>query len=164
MIRVCFVCLGNICRSPTAEGIFRHLVASAGLEDEIEIASAGTGAWHVGALPDPRSRATALGRGLRLVSRARKLEARDLDHFDYVLAMDTDNLAQITSLAGSTAPRARVSKLLAFHPERDDDDVPDPYEGGPRGFEDVFDLCAAACRGLLEHLRRVHGLDGGTGS
>ena len=111
MIRVCFVCLGNICRSPTAEGIFRQLVAQAGLEHRIEIASAGTGAWHVGELPDSRSRATAEGRGLRLVSRARRLEARDLAHFDYVLAMDGENLAQITFLAKRTPPRGTVADV-----------------------------------------------------
>ena len=160
MIRVCFVCLGNICRSPTAEGIFRQLVVEAGLGHRIEIASAGTGAWHEGEPPDPRSRATAEARGIRLESRARKLEARDLAHFDYILAMDGENLARIAALARQAPPRGRVAKLLAFHPARDAEaDVPDPYAGGTRGFEDVFDLCAAACRGLLEHLRREHGLE-----
>ncbi len=160
MVRVCFVCLGNICRSPTAEGIFLSLVREAGLEGRIEVDSAGTGFWHAGEPPDPRSAATALARGVRLESRARSLVAKDLTRFDYVLAMDGQNLAAILALARRTRPRARITRLLAFHPELPDDtDVPDPYEGGDAGFERVFDLCEAACRGLLEHLRSTHGLE-----
>jgi protein-tyrosine phosphatase len=160
VVRVCFVCLGNICRSPTAEGIFRRLVEEAGLEEEIAVESAGTGAWHVGELPDPRSRATAFARGVRLESRGRQLEAADLARLDYVLAMDGANLSAVRALARRVPPTGVVTKLLAFHPDhRAQDDVPDPYAGGVQGFDHVFDLCEAACRGLLRHIRKQHGLD-----
>jgi protein-tyrosine phosphatase len=160
VIRVCFVCFGNICRSPTAEGIFRQLVEQAGLEREIGVESAGTSGYHTGDPPDDRSLATAAARGVPLVSRGRKLDARDLMRLDYVLVMDGENLEAIQQLAGGHASPARVMKLLVFHPELpDESDVLDPYEGGPSGFDDVFDLCEAACRGLLDHIKSAHGLE-----
>jgi protein-tyrosine phosphatase len=153
-LAVLFVCLGNICRSPTAEGVFRRLVADAGLSERIAIDSAGTGGWHVGEPPDPRSVETAAARGYVLDHRARLLVAADLDRFDYVLAMDRDNLAAIERLAGGRTVRATRRLLRAFDcaAERDAE-VPDPYAGGRAGFEHVVDLCERGCRGLLEDVR-----------
>lgn len=159
MIRVCFVCLGNICRSPTAEGVMRHLVEGAGLGDHIEIDSAGTGAWHAGERADRRSRQTASQRGVELDSIARQVTVKDFTRFDYLLAMDRDNLRELHDLAPNDAARARVHLFRSFDPDAPRGaPVPDPYYGGPDGFDDVFDICEAACAGLLAHLRREHGL------
>jgi protein-tyrosine phosphatase len=157
-VRVCFVCLGNICRSPTAEGILRALVAKAGLEGRIEVDSAGTGSWHVGELPDPRTRAEARRRGLELTSRARQLRPEDFERFDYILVMDASNHADALSIAPRPGARALLERLRSFDPRAGDDlDVPDPYFGDD-GFAHVFDLCETACRHLLSHLREKHGL------
>jgi protein-tyrosine phosphatase len=159
MIRVCFVCLGNICRSPTAEGVMRRLVAEAGYEDEIEIESAGTAAYHAGELPDPRSREESLRRGIRLESRARQFQADDYARFDYVLAMDSENMDNLQSLCDGTQDRKRLHWLRSFDPaSKRTLDVPDPYYGGPSGFADVFDICEAGCRGLLAHIVDEHDL------
>ncbi len=157
-VRVCFVCLGNICRSPTAEGIFRALVEEAGLTDSIEIDSAGTAGYHEGERPDPRSRAAAEARGVRLTSRARRFSASDFTRFDYVLAMDADNERALARLAPTTEARSRVARLRRFDRKADDLDVPDPYYGGGSGFEEVFEICESACRALLEHLVAEHEL------
>jgi len=157
-ISVCFVCLGNICRSPTAEGVMRHLVARAQLGSKIEISSAGTAGYHTGELPDRRSRAAALERGIELQSRARQFAAADWDRFDYVLAMDGENFDALAAQAPRAA-RSRLRMLREFDPESEPrSDVPDPYYGGADGFEHVLDLCEAACAGLLEHIRREHAL------
>ncbi len=159
MIRICFVCLGNICRSPTADGVMCHLVDKAGLADQIEVDSAGTGAWHVGEKADARARATAKARGFRLTSRARQVNRDDFDRFDYMIAMDNINHAELLRMAPSAAMRERVFLFRSFDPESADGaEVPDPYYGGDSGFEDVFDICEAACRGLLEYLRHQHEL------
>lgn len=159
MLRVCFVCLGNICRSPTAEGIFVHLVQQAGLGDAIEIASAGTADYHVGDPPDRRAQQTARARGVALPSTGAHFVARDFGRFDYVLAMDHNNLADLQRLARTDAERQRIHLLRSFDPAAPPSaEVPDPYYGGARGFDEVFDLCEAACRGLLAHLRREHRL------
>jgi protein-tyrosine phosphatase len=157
MIRVCFVCLGNICRSPTAEGVMRKLVADAGLAAQIDVESAGTSAHHVGERPDPRSRAAARARGIDLTSRARQFEPQDLARFDYVLAADRRNLADLRALAAGRAT-THVTLLRSFDPASPSDaEVPDPYYGED-GFDDVLDLCESACRGLLAHIVREHGL------
>ncbi|MCA9649102.1 MAG: low molecular weight phosphotyrosine protein phosphatase [Myxococcales bacterium] len=152
--RVCFVCLGNICRSPTAEGVFRHLVEEAGLSGAFEIDSAGTAAYHAGESPDRRSAATARRRGVPLGGRARQFVREDFGRFDHVLAMDRANLEALRRLAPSEKARAKV-RLLRDHDPRApaEAEVPDPYYGGPDGFDDVFDICMAACRGLLDELR-----------
>lgn len=153
MIRVCFVCLGNICRSPTAEGILLHLVKEAGLSDQFQIDSAGTGGYHVGEEPDPRSLATARARGVHLPSRARKFQASDFARFDYVLAMDVENQRHLLALAPDDAARARVHLLRSFDADSPKGaGVPDPYFGEGDGFEQVFDICHAACRGFLTHV------------
>ncbi len=159
MIRVCFVCLGNICRSPTAEGMMRDLVAKADLDAHISISSAGTGAWHVGEAPDPRSAATAERRGVKLTSRAQHFNEKSFAEADYVVAMDGANLRNLHALARSDADRAKIHLMRDFDSDSPKGSpVPDPYAGGPDGFENVFDLVHAAASGLLEHLRHEHDL------
>lgn len=157
MVRVCFVCLGNICRSPTGEGVMRHLVAEAGIADQIEIDSAGTGAYHVGEQADARARATAHSRGLSLTSIARQFLERDLDEFDYVIAMDRNNLRNIERLVGGRNRRAQIHLLRSLEPDSSTDlDVPDPYYED--NFDEVFDICEAGCRALLARIREDHQL------
>src|SRR4051794_2483640 len=147
--------MGNICRSPTGEGGMRSLVREAGLEDEIEIDSAGTGGWHVGDPPDRRATAAARERGITLEGAARQVRLEDFEHYDLLLAADRENRADLLALAPDAAAREKVRLLRSFDPESDgaDLDVPDPYYGGPDGFERVLDLVEAACRGLLEEIR-----------
>jgi protein-tyrosine phosphatase len=159
-VRILFVCLGNICRSPTAEGVMRHLLSEAGLQDRVEVDSAGTGGWHVGAAPDERAAAAARRRGIALDGAARTLDVADFDRYDLILAMDADNRRDLLRLAPDDAARAKVHLLREFDPASvasaggpTDLDVPDPYYGGARGFDDVLDLVEAACRGLLETIR-----------
>lgn len=153
-VRVCFVCLGNICRSPTAEGILRRLVREAGLEGEIAVESAGTGGYHLGESPDARAAATARERGVELSGRARRFRAEDFARFDHVVAMDAANRRDLLALAPDAAARAKVSLLRDFDPASGRGaPVPDPYYGGERGFDEVFDVCHAACRALLARLR-----------
>ena len=159
MVRLCFVCLGNICRSPTAEGIMLHLVREAGLDSAIHIDSAGTGAWHAGELADARSRKVAQARGFELPSRARQFVKSDFARFDYVLAMDASNLDNLKGLASSEADRAKLSLMRSWDKEAvGSPDVPDPYYGGPKGFDEVFDMCERACQGLLTTLIERHKL------
>jgi protein-tyrosine phosphatase len=148
--------MGNICRSPTAEGVMRSLVREAGLEDEFVIDSAGTGRWHAGDPPDRRATQAARARGVTLEGAARQLRASDFDDFDLLLAMDRDNLAGIRALAPDAQAAAKARLLREFDPASagaPDLDVPDPYYGGPQGFETVLDQVEAACRGLLAELR-----------
>jgi protein-tyrosine phosphatase len=154
VLRLCFVCLGNICRSPTAEAVMRGLVARAGLQAAIEVDSAGTGDWHLGAPPDPRTRATADRRGLALDHRARLFTAADFDRFDVVLTMDHNNQRDVLRMARTPEDAAKVRLLRSYDPAAPQGaEVPDPYYGGPEGFEQVFDICEAACAALLEALR-----------
>ncbi len=155
MVRLCFVCLGNICRSPTAEAVMARLVREHRLDREIAVDSAGTGDYHVGEPPDSRSAAAARGRGVILKGRAVQFTAADFDRFDAVLAMDRRNEESLLALARDDADRAKVHLLRDFDPASPEgSEVPDPYYGGEKGFETVLDVCEAACRGLLEHLRR----------
>jgi protein-tyrosine phosphatase len=149
------VCLGNICRSPTAATLMRHRLREAGLEDRVSVESAGTGDWHVGEPFDRRAAAEARRRGMTLEGRARQFERRDFGRFDLVLAMDHENLAELRRLAPDDAARDKVRLLRSFDPASDSDDiaVPDPYFGGDDGFRHAFDLIDAACLGLVEHLR-----------
>lgn len=151
-MKVLFVCLGNICRSPTAEGVFRHKVREAGLEERIEIDSAGTGDWHVGKAPDARTRAAALRRGYDLSSlRARQVSVADFSRYDLVLAMDNANLRDLKRLRGSSG-QAELDLFLRRY-ELEIDEVPDPYYGGEDGFEQVLDLVERACDGLLTEVK-----------
>ena len=155
-LRVLFVCLGNICRSPLAEGVFRHQVKEAGLSDRFEIDSAGTSSYHIGDPPDERTTAVAQLRGVKLSGAARQLAGADLDSFDYVVAMDSDNHSAIKRLAQSGS-RAEVRMLREFDAQANGDvDVPDPYYGGARGFENVHDIVDRSCRDFLTHLREKH--------
>ncbi len=153
-VSVLFVCMGNICRSPTAHGVFRKLVEDEGLADIIVIDSAGTHAYHVGNPPDQRAQQTALYRNLDLSDlRARQTAGDDFERFDYLLAMDEDNYA----ILESSCPAGMEHKLrlfMSFAPELGIREVPDPYYGGDRGFEQVFDMIEAASEGLLEDIRR----------
>ena len=152
---VLFVCLGNICRSPTAEGVFRALVEEAGLAQRIRVDSAGTGGYHVGAPPDARAAAAAQARGYDLSTiRARKVAEQDFHEFDLILAMDEDNLMHLEGMTPE-ASRARLGLLLDYAPARRERAVPDPYYGGRNGFEQVLDLVTEACAGLLQELRRT---------
>ena len=158
-VAVSFVCMGNICRSPTAEAVMRHLVQQAGLDGAIEIDSAGTGSWHVGEARDERSRSVGLRRGMPLTGEARQFRRSDFARFDYVLALDRENLADLVRMAPDATARAKVHLLREFDPASPPQaDVPDPYYGSIDGFDLVFDICEAACRGLLDRLRRTHGL------
>ena len=153
-MKILFVCLGNICRSPTAEAVLRELAAREAPELTLEVDSAGTADYHVGQAPDPRTRAAAARRGYDLSSlRARTVEAADFEHFDLILAMDRENLKALRRRAPSHA-HERLRLLLEFSPDPAPEDVPDPYYGGPNGFEEVLDLVEAATRGLLAHLRQ----------
>ncbi|WP_354700449.1 Putative low molecular weight protein-tyrosine-phosphatase [Paraconexibacter sp. AEG42_29] len=158
MTRLLFVCLGNICRSPTGEAVMRSLVADAGLTDTITIDSAGTGAWHAGNPPDERSAQAAAGRGITLAGAARQVRPADFEDFDLLLCADASNVRDLLALlpADDVETRAKVCRLREFDPAAvtaGDLDVPDPYYGGPSGFDDVLDLVTAACEGLLGQLR-----------
>jgi protein-tyrosine phosphatase len=144
-MRILFVCMGNICRSPTAEGVMRRLIEDEGLD--IEIDSAGTGGWHVGEPPDERATLAARRRGVTLAGAARQVKASDFRRFDVLVAMDRGNLRELLDLAPDDEARAKVRLLVP------DADVPDPYYGGDRGFEDVLDMVESACRELLDELR-----------
>jgi protein-tyrosine phosphatase len=152
-VGVLFVCMGNICRSPTAEGVFRHYVESKGLIDYIHIESAGTHAYHLGEPPDPRAQKTASQRGVDLsYIRARKVLPTDIEEFDYVLAMDSDNYQNLLRIAPENHQH-KIKRLLEFAQDLPNSDVPDPYYGGNSGFDKVFDMIEAACEGLLKHIQ-----------
>jgi protein-tyrosine phosphatase len=148
-VRILFVCMGNICRSPTAEGVMRHLLAERGLDGEIEVQSAGTGGWHAGNPPDARATAAARERGITLQGEARQVTARDFEDFDLLVAMDRENLEELRAIA----PPGTEDKLRML--VADGRDVPDPYYGGPRGFEAVLDLIETASEDLLDELQRA---------
>jgi protein-tyrosine phosphatase len=153
MIKVLFVCLGNICRSPTAQGVFRKLVEEEGMHEHIQIDSAGTHAYHVGSPPDPRAQEAALRRGIDMSDLVgRKVDEGDFYIFDYILAMDESNVYHLREMA----PREEVHKVklfLDYAADISEHEVPDPYYGGAKGFEHVLDLVEAASRGLLDDIR-----------
>lgn len=154
MVRVLFVCLGNICRSPTAEGVFRKMVRDAGLAEHIRTDSAGTHAYHVGAPPDRRAQLAAARRGVDLSDlRGRQALRTDFDEFDYVLAMDEENHANLLAICPPES-RHKLSLFMSFAAGRSEQEVPDPYYGGDAGFDRVLDMIEAAATGLLERIRR----------
>lgn len=153
-VSVVFVCMGNICRSPTAEGVFRHLVRQEGLDDWITTDSAGTHAYHIGEQPDHRAQQTALSRGIDLSDlRGRKAIENDFHEFDYVLAMDDDNYRLLENICPAGL-ESKLSLFLNFSNEYSETQVPDPYYGGDQGFEHVFDLVESASHGLLQDIKR----------
>jgi|SRR5690606_6973904 len=151
-MRILFVCLGNICRSPAAEAALRDALAEAGLADSVEVDSAGTGDWHIGEPPDPRMVAAAAEAGLTLRGRARLVTREDFETADLILVMDRANLADVRALAPDDAARDKVRLFREFDDGADGDEVPDPYFGGPEGFAEVVDIVRAAARGLVRHL------------
>lgn len=156
-LSVLMVCMGNICRSPTAEGVLRHLLQAQQLDTQVRVDSAGTHAYHVGEAPDTRSQIAARQRGIELSGlRARLVVADDFKRFDYVLAMDESNLRHLLQLAGRGYQQEKVRLLLDFAPQLGLREVPDPYYGGAAGFERVLDLVEAASLGFIEHIRRQH--------
>jgi protein-tyrosine phosphatase len=153
--RICFVCLGNIVRSPLAENMFRHLAEQAGVADKYEVDSAGTGAWHVGEQPDERMRRVAKQRGFQYDGRARKFKKNDLEYFDLVVAMDGDNRSHLLSLARTAKQRAKIRLLREFDPQGGvNAPVPDPYYGGIDGFEKTYNIVERSVRSLLNALEQ----------
>jgi len=159
MIKVLFVCLGNICRSPLAEGIFKTKVKEAGLEREIMVDSAGTSGWHIGDSPDPRSIDIAWQNGIALDSYGRKAVSEDFLEFDYILAMDRDNLRDLNHLKHQVnTSRANLSLMRDFDQHHPGSDVPDPYYGGADGFRKVFEMLDRSCENLLNEIISEHKL------
>jgi protein-tyrosine phosphatase len=156
-VSVLFICMGNICRSPTAHGVFRALVEREGLSDSIVTDSAGTIAYHVGEPPDRRARETAVKRGIDLSDlRARRAISEDFECFDYLMAMDRDNYRDLMAIC-PPGYEDRLHLFMDFAPQRPEKEVPDPYYGGVAGFDRVFDMVEEASRGLLDHILQQHG-------
>ena len=154
-VRVCFVCLGNICRSPTAEGVFRHLVTEAGLADRFEIDSAGMTDYHVGEPPDHRARAAGRRAGIVIDGAARAFSRGDFARFDHVIAMDSSNVRDLGFMAPSPEAALKIRLFRSFDPQAEKDaPVPDPYYGDAAGFDHVLELCRSAGQHLLEEIRR----------
>ena len=159
-----FVCTGNICRSPMAEGVFRHLLDREGLSDRFRVDSAGTDGWHVGESPDIRSVRTAVAHGVSLGGHARQVQPEDFRRFDYVLAMDRENLERLEELRNGVGGEASLYLLREFDPRGGPGaEVPDPYHGGPGGFEEVFRMVERSCAGLLDHILDEGGEEGREG-
>jgi len=158
MIHVLFVCLGNICRSPVGEGVFKHLVAQAGLTDHIKVDSAGTGAWHIGEGPDERAVANGRQNGVLIAGQARQVRPADFETFDYVLAMDQSNYENLLPVqARAKNPKAQLALMRQYDPEGSGS-VPDPYFGGPEGFQTVFNMVYRSAEQLLQHIIDTHQL------
>ena len=154
MVRVLFVCMGNICRSPLAQGVFQGVLRREGLEDEVFVDSAGTGAWHVGEPPDERALSAASLRGMDISSqRARRIDPEDCQNFDYIVTMDEENYRAVAGLCRGSAV---VRPFLDFATDSPEREVPDPYYGGPEGFDYVLDLVEEASEGLLDDIRERH--------
>lgn len=155
-VSVLFVCLGNICRSPTAHAVFRKMVREQGLEEQIAIDSAGTAAYHVGKHPDTRSMETARNRGIEMLDlRARKVDFADFYEYDYILAMDDANYHNLRDIA-LPEHYEKIQMFLEYTDEFPETEVPDPYYGGQQGFNHVFDLVDSASEGLLNHIKKNH--------
>jgi len=154
MIKVIFVCLGNICRSPSAEAVMNSLIEKEGLSDKIQCDSAGTIAYHAGEPADARMKKHALKRGYNLTSIARKFTNEDFGNFDYIVAMDRNNYTDILALDKEAENVDKISMMTSYCSDHDDEEVPDPYYGGPQGFEHVLDLLEDATAGLLEKIKK----------
>ena len=154
VVKISFVCLGNICRSPLAQGVFQDLVNREKLNQKIFVSSAGTGSWHIGNLPDERMRQTAQSKGIQLESRAQQFQSKDFNRFNLVLAMDHSNLANLEGIAPSTLPPGKLMLFRSFDPENNgNQDVPDPYYGGAKGFEEVYLMVERTCPPILAYIK-----------
>ena len=154
VVEISFVCLGNICRSPLAQGVFQDLVNQKKLEQKIIVTSAGTGGWHIGDLPDERMCRTAQSKGIQLESRARQFQSADFNRFNLVLAMDHSNLARLEEIAPSNLSPEKLMLFRSFDPEcNGNQDVPDPYYGGAKGFEEVYSMVKRTCPPLLDYIK-----------
>lgn len=151
--KICFVCLGNICRSPTAEGIFQHLINKRDLENHFEVDSAGTSAYHIGESANSKSQRTAQKHGITLHSKARQFGASDLDYYDLILSMDNENMKNVRQMAAGNHEH-KIGLMRDFDPNPGDGEVPDPYYGGPEGFENVFQIVKRSCENLLDELEK----------
>ena len=157
-ISVLMVCLGNICRSPMAEGVFKHILDEEGLSDRVRVDSAGTGSWHVGESPDIRSVRISASHGVTLSGTARQVQPEDFQDFDYIVAMDMSNLDNLERFRAGVGGDAALYLLREFDPEGGPGaEVPDPYYGGPMGFENVYSMVDRSCRGLLDHILQEQG-------
>lgn len=154
---ILFVCLGNICRSPAAEGIMKQVVEEEGVSQDFHIDSAGTGGWHTGELPDARMRSHGAKRGYDFCSRARQFRVSDFDAFDYIVVMDDSNYQNINNLAITPDHEAKIYRMIDFSQKFSHDHIPDPYYEGASGFELVLDLLEDACEGLLRHIQNQKG-------
>lgn len=157
-IRILFVCLGNICRSPAAEGIMDFLVNKNGYQDIIEVDSAGTSGWHEGDLPDVRMRSHGMARGYDFNSRARKFNKSDFDKFDYIVVMDDENYENVSMLASDDSDLSKIRRMTDFSVQYKHTTIPDPYYGGPSGFELVLDLLEDASEGLFQAIKEKHSI------
>ena len=154
VVKISFVCLGNICRSPLAQGVFQDLVNREKLNQKIFISSAGTGNWHIGNLPDERMRQTAQSNGIKLESRAKQFQSEDFNRFNLVLAMDHSNLAKLAEIAPSILSPDKLMLFRSFDPKSNgDQDVPDPYYGGAKGFEEVYRMVERTCPSILTYIK-----------
>ena len=152
-VSILFVCLGNICRSPLGEGVLAHRLEEEDLSNRVRVDSAGTGAWHQGEPPDPRSTEVAIRHGITLRGRARRVSVEDFHEFDYILAMDRTNLEDLRHLESQGEGGALLTLFREFDPQQDGDlDVPDPYYGGPDGFDLMFDMVDRTCTAFVKHL------------
>jgi len=157
-ISALFVCLGNICRSPLAEGVFRHVLDEEGLSNQFRVDSAGTGNWHVGESPDHRSARSAATHGVTLTGHSRQIQPEDFRRFEYIVAMDQSNLSHIKRYQEGVGGEAALYLLREFDPEGGPGaEVPDPYYGGPNGFEEVYDMVDRSCRAFLEYILEERG-------
>lgn len=155
-IKVLFVCLGNICRSPLAEALFKDKLSRRGLQEHIEADSCGTSNYHIGDPPDERTQANARRNGITISHRGRQLNQNDLEHFDYILAMDRSNHSNILRLTNAETHRHKIKLMREFDLEGNHDDVPDPYYDGERGFQEVFEILDRSTEQLLVHLEQHH--------